>query len=295
MQVFSITGTSIRTKKDTGFGIQELKSFWPMLKFYNQKLWDSSTELFWEMVPSPTQTNTAGFLDWPGHTEKSSRNGWNIKPLASIQCGQNYDLYLTKDTEKSQFIATLPAIHNSERSLKSLKPDGRKKFVSRDWLNRITPQGLAWWYLDDGALSLSQREVQAFNFIQKDTPLKKILPSTIGLQQSDIQQLQSLTEDRVQVKLTTIYTWVQKPVENGWQTLNNIQFHQWITSSERVESVKVAGVERVYDIEVEGNHNFVANGLLVHNCHMLSVSAFNSLLKTLEEPPDRVVFVLGNN
>lgn len=120
-----------------------------------------------------------------------------------------------------------------------------------------------------------------------------LLSSTIGSQQSDIQQPQSLTEDQAQVKPTTIYTWVQKPVENGWQTLNHIQFHQWITNLEMVESVKVAGVERVYDIEVEGNHNFVANELLVHNCHMLSTSAFNSLLKTLEEPPDRVVFVLA--
>jgi len=44
---------------------------------------------------------------------------------------------------------------------------------------------------------------------------------------------------------------------------------------------------------VEDNHNFVANGLLVHNCHMLSTAAFNALLKTLEEPPSNVVFVLA--
>ncbi|BDI15578.1 DNA polymerase III subunit gamma/tau [Nostoc cf. commune SO-36] len=62
---------------------------------------------------------------------------------------------------------------------------------------------------------------------------------------------------------------------------------------ETVESVHLAGVERVYDIEVADNHNFVANGLLVHNCHMLSTQAFNALLKTLEEPPRHVVFVLA--
>ena len=54
-----------------------------------------------------------------------------------------------------------------------------------------------------------------------------------------------------------------------------------------------AGAEPVYDIEVEDNHNFVANGLLVHNCHMLSTAAFNALLKTLEEPPSNVVFILA--
>lgn len=62
---------------------------------------------------------------------------------------------------------------------------------------------------------------------------------------------------------------------------------------ETVVSVRPAGVEAVYDIEVEDNHNFVANGLLVHNCHMLSTAAFNALLKTLEEPPSNVVFVLA--
>jgi DNA polymerase III subunit gamma/tau len=77
------------------------------------------------------------------------------------------------------------------------------------------------------------------------------------------------------------------------QNLSPIRPHQWHTSLETVESVSLAGVEKVYDLEVEDNHNFVANGLLVHNCHMLTTAAFNSLLKTLEEPPDRVVFVLA--
>ncbi|MEM9216135.1 MAG: DNA polymerase III subunit gamma/tau [Cyanobacteria bacterium P01_F01_bin.150] len=67
----------------------------------------------------------------------------------------------------------------------------------------------------------------------------------------------------------------------------------WTTSLETVESVRPIGQAQVYDIEVEDNHNFVANGLLVHNCHMLSTAAFNALLKTLEEPPERVVFVLA--
>ena len=94
--------------------------------------------------------------------------------------------------------------------------------------------------------------------------------------------------------------------ESGWTPASNIKVGmnilspvpvelslQWNTNLERVESVTVAGDEPVYDIEVEDNHNFVANGLLVHNCHMLSTAAFNALLKTLEEPPDRVTFILA--
>ncbi|BAZ31328.1 DNA polymerase III subunit gamma/tau [Cylindrospermum sp. NIES-4074] len=114
-----------------------------------------------------------------------------------------------------------------------------------------------------------------------------------GLQQWDTQQQQSFIPEAVQVRNTTIYGWEQAPVGNGWQTSNNTVSPQWTTSLETVESVHLAGIERVYDIEVEDNHNFVANGLLVHNCHMLSTQAFNALLKTLEEPPKHVVFILA--
>lgn len=67
----------------------------------------------------------------------------------------------------------------------------------------------------------------------------------------------------------------------------------WKTGLEEIVAIEKGGLEPVYDIEVSDHHNFVANGLLVHNCHMLSVAAFNALLKTLEEPPERVVFVLA--
>jgi DNA polymerase-3 subunit gamma/tau len=90
--------------------------------------------------------------------------------------------------------------------------------------------------------------------------------------------------------------WISaKKIKDGMKILSpmNVETLSFSTSLERIQSIKVAKVENVYDIEVENNHNFVANGLLVHNCHMLSTAAFNSLLKTLEEPPDRVVFVLA--
>ncbi|GAA6623815.1 DNA polymerase III subunit gamma/tau [Scytonema sp. NUACC26] len=82
-----------------------------------------------------------------------------------------------------------------------------------------------------------------------------------------------------------------KDVKEGMKILSPVNVDG--TSLETVEYVRLAGVERVYDIEVADNHNFVANGLSVHNCHMLSTQAFNALLKTLEEPPLHVVFVLA--
>ncbi|MGK7926030.1 MAG: DNA polymerase III subunit gamma/tau [Spirulina sp.] len=104
---------------------------------------------------------------------------------------------------------------------------------------------------------------------------------------------QNFILENLQERHTTISKWGQSLAENGCQIYNNTQFPQWITNLEKVESVSRDGYEKVYDLEVEDNHNFVANGLLVHNCHMLSTPAFNALLKTLEEPPNRVIFVLA--
>jgi Fe-S cluster assembly scaffold protein SufB len=47
----------------------------------------------------------------------------------------------------------------------------------------------------------------------------------------------------------------------------------------RVESITPAGEEMVYDIEVDGPHNFVAEGLIVHNSEMV----YHSILEHLEK------------
>ena len=139
--------------------------------------------------------------------------------------------------------------------------------------------------------SASQEGLHLSNFIQKDFLLKRIKSLQIDLHHWAIQQ--DLIAEVTETQSITTLGWAQTLAENGWQTSDSIQFPAWRRSLETVESVNVAGVERVYDIEVEDNHNFVANGLSIHNCHMLSPAAFSALLKTLEEPPKRVVFVLA--
>jgi len=47
----------------------------------------------------------------------------------------------------------------------------------------------------------------------------------------------------------------------------------------RVESITPAGMEMVYDIEVDGPHNFVAEGLIVHNSEMV----YHSIQEHLEK------------
>src|SRR6202041_2319951 len=47
----------------------------------------------------------------------------------------------------------------------------------------------------------------------------------------------------------------------------------------KVEKIERAGVEAVYDIEVEGHHNFVAEGFVVHNSEVV----FHRIREDLEE------------
>jgi Fe-S cluster assembly protein SufB len=48
---------------------------------------------------------------------------------------------------------------------------------------------------------------------------------------------------------------------------------------QRVDSIRPAGIEKVFDIEVDGPHNFVAEGLIVHNSEMV----YHSIQEHLEK------------
>jgi DNA polymerase III subunit gamma/tau len=162
--------------------------------------------------------------------------------------------------------------------------------------------------VDVGISSTSMAQMAEYDDLNWDTSLREInteanlitLAKFLNKQKHynlcanwDILPVQSFTPKNRHEKLIITSNWEQNQVENGCRICNNTQFPQWITNLEKVESVSHAGHEAVYDLEVEDNHNFVANGLLVHNCHMLSTAAFNALLKTLEEPPPQVVFILA--
>lgn len=293
LKAYSLIGQDIHSKKDTEFGLSAQKNLSPQRKLYNRKYSDLFTEHYLETVPSLTQINTADSPDWLGHTPKVSLSGLITKHPVYNYYDQQDALQLIRDTVKVPSLATPVVIPNLKMYLTSLgqmevkKPSlglGCIKFQQKDLLGGT-------WTMDRSVYL--QPEVHRFNCTQKDFLPKKITSLLIGLQQWDTQPKQSHTPEVELGSNTITYLWAQTPVENGWQTSNNMQYPQWITSLEQVESVHLAGVERVYDIEVEDNHNFVANGLLVHNCHMLSSAAFNALLKTLEEPPKHVVFVLA--
>jgi DNA polymerase III subunit gamma/tau len=254
---------------------------------------DSSTVPYWEMAQLPTPINTANCLDWLGHTESINRNGCRTKPVDCQNFDLNYKLLPIKGMGNNPVPVEPPVIHNWQKSLPWSNLQEKEKQLPLSGCNKSPQKDL------HGGISmmvpsvLAQKEVLPSISTQKDTLGKKTNLLLTGLQHLATQPVLSPTKKANNSGSTTTSHLTPRQVVNGWKTYDCIPSHQWHTSLETIESVNLAGVERVYDLEVEDNHNFVANGLLVHNCHMLTTAAFNSLLKTLEEPPDRVVFVLA--
>lgn len=66
--------------------------------------------------------------------------------------------------------------------------------------------------------------------------------------------------------------------DNGWikasdiipNETNIIKYFNSIYTS-KVISINNVGIKKVYDITVENTHNFIANGVIVHNCHGLPI------------------------
>jgi DNA polymerase III subunit gamma/tau len=289
----NLIGKNIHTRKDMVTGNSEQKNFSIMLSVCPQKLLDLFMEHSWEILPSFTQINTVDFPDWLGLTQIDNKNGRSIKPLSFNNSGQNCAQLKTKDMAICQSLAPRLATPNLEMFTMSSDAITNKKLSLGIGSVASTKQDLSGGTLMMDRSALPPKEVHKSSFIQKDFHNRKTILSPTGSLDWDTLLRQSITREEKLEKHITTSGWGQMPVENGWRISSNTPFPQWHTSLETIESVCLGGVEQVYDIEVADNHNFVANGLLVHNCHMLSTAAFNSLLKTLEEPPNRVVFILA--
>lgn len=293
LKVSNPTGKNIRTEKVTESGIFGVKTSLILPSHCKGSNWDSSMEHCWEMEASTIQTLTVDFLDYVGLTENNSNNGWSIKQATYNNYVHKCKALLIEGMAKNQSFAEQLVILSYKRFMKLLSQKVRVNQFPWNGLN-LSPQkdlhGGTWMM----ALSnlVSKAALQSI-FTLRDFLSEKIKLLPTGLQIWDILPIQNPTQKNLHKKLTITSQWEQNPVENGYQIYNNTQFPQWTTNLEKVESVCRAGHEKVYDLEVEDNHNFVANGLLVHNCHMLSTAAFNALLKTLEEPPPNVVFILA--
>lgn len=78
-----------------------------------------------------------------------------------------------------------------------------------------------------------------------------------------------------------------KSVEIYQPGSNDKSFENIIGDKERNQ-----GCIKFYDLQIKKDPSYIANGNIVHNCHMITKPAQEALLKALEEPPSYVHWVI---
>jgi len=240
-----------------------------------------------------------------------------------VRSGSRYDVGTGTYSKTGTYAAATlsrPEIAQIHRELYGV---GKRKTISRSFLDQLDELALALWYLDDGSLITARPK-----YVRKDGSIVEYpnSRSTLGMHGFSYEEAQLVCawhQERWGIQSRVAMT-AKGPVI--WFTLaGTARLHELIaphvpacmeykllpqyrgqfkettddkaTSGLAVSVVRaiesVPAPEFVYNIEVADNHNYFVRDMLVANCHMLTVSAFNALLKTLEEPPPHVIFVLA--
>jgi DNA polymerase-3 subunit gamma/tau len=252
-----------------------------------------STAPYWATDLSFTPIPTAGFLDWSGRTVNSSNLGWSTKRPDLPVCRLAATAPPTQDMARHQFVAARSATQTWLQSSIWSEDLGRTRQLLKTGYPVLPQKAWPGGTWTTAPLASAPKAAPKSSFTLRAIPSEKITLLQTGLPHWGMLPKSAPIQEVVVPSGTSTSPWELNQPASCWSTCNPSPSQLWTTSLETVVSVRPDGVEAVYDIEVEGNHNFVANGLLVHNCHMLSNAAFNALLKTLEEPPAHVVFVLA--
>lgn len=171
-----------------------------------------------------------------------------------------------------------------------------KKTVTEKVISKITEESLAYWYMDDGCLSYREDRHNSPSIrlnTQGFTLNEQKLLSQMLLNKFDIKT--TIREDKGKYYLIYITTdstpkFLQKitPYMCKSMAYKTLPQYEYLLESKKplykkvqtVVAQKIITIENgqtkisncpqrpqfVYDIEVEDNHNFIADGIVVHNC-----------------------------
>lgn len=110
-------------------------------------------------------------------------------------------------------------------------------------------------------------------------------------------KIDSQTSD---INIFTAVTWenlvashLQYSLKNVCKVVSILSYSEGNTAFEKyfTKEELYSPYVKMYDLQVSGHPSYYANGVLVHNCHMLSNAAWNAMLKVIEEPPKKTVFL----
>lgn len=202
-----------------------------------------------------------------------------------------------------------------------------KKTITEDLLDSLTPLSIAIWYMDDGSLCSKPKNSNTYGTIHLSTyaftkeeniKIQKYFKDKYDIDFTLTKDnknrgfgyfIRSSHKEDAQKFLRLVSPYVpeyfsyklEKNIVSG--SLSGIPCITYIKKDTEAlfSTAKYTGKKQekmchggyTYDLTVEDNHNYIANGVLVHNCHLLSKTAQSALLKVFEETPKGVYFLLA--
>lgn len=260
------------------------------------------------------KANKAILIDECFHRETLVNTGYGKKPIGSFKIG---DTVLNKEgisKVSNVFVNKVPV----ERIAKMKLSNGDTIVCSKDHEFLTETGWLKAYEIRQGVLFYSPKHGVSNNSLQWNQHLQTVRGTVQpeSLERFPMQELQVQNNN-----LSCVQKKIPSTTRKIPQTSGNVEDRQKEVGSFGkvwMESVEVyqrgsefstfkniidnkdlcRGFVEFYDLEVIGHHSYfisknkISSEVLVHNCHALSKSAWQSLLKIIEEPPEHVYFIL---
>lgn len=193
---------------------------------------------------------------------------------SQIETGTPYLLYKDAANKKSnqQNLGTIKSSNLCSEIIEYSSPEECAVCLTGD-TEIITDQGIRQIKDCDGVNVLSP--------FDSDTTLKPVQTyvkaSLIDNGEKDVYQIDVVGSKSV--KATANHMFLIRDTNNAtyvWKKVSDMDVNDCIVTPNpnewcSVKSITYVGKERVYDLNVPGTHNFVANGLVTHNCNLASI------------------------
>ena len=167
-------------------------------------------------------------------------------------------------------------------------PDFKKR-VTEEWVDKLTPLSIAAWMMDDGSYIKKDKEfvfcTDSFSTQECELLMKKL--NELGIE-SRLGCPPSTNKNRIFINTkntTKLFELVKDYIIIENDTKKWVMKDLMISSKEEAIPIPVTKIEltnkkgfQVYDIEVEDNHNFITNKIIVHNSPLQSVQQVVELL-----------------
>ena len=197
--------------------------------------------------------------------------------------------------------------------------ENRVKKVNNKWLSHLNWMGVAFWFCDDGYLAsiCLKRGQKSFyasfstegftldeNNILKDWFIEKGIDNVGVFEEKKNGKIYyklcfgkkgtKKLLDKIKIFIPECMKWKLKNyITECSFNYDEIDYtSQTGVIKEKITHKLRRHKEASYDIEVADNNNYFVSGTLVHNCHSLTSFAAEALLKLIEEPPPRLMFIL---